>query len=114
MASEMRRGMVSIVVTIGLALAVVPALAARDDETIMAVDFAFEPSEVRITVGDTVTFTIDENSGNFHNFSFTDGAAYPEDPSGPDDPDWDNQSRTFTTPARTSSSATPTRTWSAR
>ena len=64
----MKRGAVAIVVTLGLASAVMPALAANDDVTLEARDFSFEPNEVTIEVGDTVTFTIDPESGSFHNF----------------------------------------------
>jgi plastocyanin len=90
----MRRGVVAAVVTVGLALLGMPALAA-DDETLQARDFAFEPADVTVQVGDTVTFTIATGSGA-HNFEFDDGPAYPPMPSGPGAA-WNNQARTFTT-----------------
>jgi plastocyanin len=90
---------VAIVVAVGLAPAVVPAFAANDDETLVANDFFFDPDEVTIAVGDTVTFTISPSSGNVHNFSFQDGPSYPDFPSPPGD-DWKDQSRTFTTAGR--------------
>jgi plastocyanin len=68
----MRRGVVAIAVTLVLAPAVMPALAATDDETLTARDFSFEPDDVTLAVGDTVTFTIDPGSGA-HNFAFDDG-----------------------------------------
>jgi len=92
----MRRGAVAIVVTLGLALLVVPALAA-DDKTLQAKDYVFEPADVTIQVGDTVTFTIDPGSVSFHNFRFADGPDYPPMPS-PPGADWNGQSRTFTAP----------------
>jgi plastocyanin len=94
----MSRGVVAIVVTVGLALLVMPALAA-DDKTLQAVDYAFEPDDVTIQVGDTVTFTISPSATNFHNFHFADGPAYPQVPSGPGSA-WDGQARTFTAAGR--------------
>ena len=94
----MSRAAVAIVVTLALAGAVVPALAA-DDETLQAREYEFQPPEVTIQVGDTVTFTINPNATNFHNFHFADGPAYPESPSGPGSA-WDGQARTFTAAGR--------------
>jgi plastocyanin len=68
-----------------------PALAA-DDATVTASDFAFTPREVRVSVGNTVTFA---NSEGLHNFSFADGQEYPADPEPPGSA-WDGRSRTFT------------------
>jgi plastocyanin len=92
----MSRAAVAIVVTLALAGAVVPALA-TDATTLQAKDYVFEPADVTIQVGDTVTFTIDPGSVSFHNFRFADGPEYPPAPS-PPGPDWNGQSRTFTTP----------------
>ena len=92
----MSRGVVTIVVTVGLALLVMPAPAA-DDKTLQAKDYMFEPADVTIQAGDTVMFTIDPGSVSFHNFTFADGPKYPPSPS-PPGADWNGQSRTFDTP----------------
>lgn len=85
--------MVTVAVTIGLALAVMPALAA-DTVTVTASNFNFSPAAVTIRVGDTVRFA---NSGGFHNFVFDDGPEYPDGPTEPG-PAWNDLSRTFTQP----------------
>ncbi len=89
----MRRGVVAGVVTVGLALLGMPALAA-DDKTLQARDSEFDQPDVTIEVGDTVTFTIDPSSGLAHNFAFDDGPSYPQSPQ-PPGPAWNAQSRTF-------------------
>jgi plastocyanin len=87
----MRKGVVTVIVLMALAAAVMPALAA-DETTITASDFQFAPAQVTIRAGDTVRFA---NSGGTHNFAFADGASYPPSPSDPG-PAWTNLSRTFT------------------
>ena len=89
----MSRGVVAIVVTLGLAVGPAPA---ADDQTLQAKDFEFVPPQVTIQPGDTVTFTIDPSSGNVHNFKFEDGTAYPANPSPPGSA-WNGQQKTFTT-----------------
>jgi plastocyanin len=90
----MMRGVVTAAVIMALALAVVPALA-TDNVTLEAYEYGFRPNPVTIRVGDTVTFTIDADAAVPHNFAFTDGPDYPENPAAQGSA-WTNQTRTFT------------------
>jgi plastocyanin len=84
------RGPVTLAVITGLALAVMPALAAQAP-TITASDTVFTPSELTVAPGQAVKLA---NSGGTHNFRFADGN-YPAIPTPSTDPVWDDLSRTF-------------------
>ena len=73
----MWRGLVTLVVICGVAVAVVPALAAQAP-TITASGNEFTPSQLTITAGETVAFT---NMEGTHNVAFLDGSwSYPAVP----------------------------------
>ena len=86
----MWRGPVTFVVITGVALGVMPALAAQGP-TITASDFAFTPNDLTIAPGQALKLA---NSGGTHNFKFADGN-YPMAPTPSTDPVWDDLSRTF-------------------
>jgi plastocyanin len=87
------RGPVTLAVITGVALAVMPALAAQGP-TITASDTVFTPAELTVAPGEAVKLA---NAGGTHNFRFPDGD-YPMFPTPSNDPVWDDLSRTFAQP----------------
>jgi plastocyanin len=81
--------LLSLAVLAGLALSVLPALAA--DQTVTVSSNEFTPVNVTIEQGDTVTWS---NSGGSHNVRFDDGSF--EQPPSPDSSGWTRE-RTFAT-----------------
>jgi plastocyanin len=82
-------------VIVGLGVACVPALADGESTITASAANEFEPPDLTIAAGETVTFA---NSGGLHNFRFADGPSYPDTPKDETDPVWNGLSRTFTQP----------------